>query len=209
MKIIGLLGGIASGKSAVATELAALGAVVLDADQAAHEVINLPTVQQALVERWGKSILKTSGEIDRAAVAQRVFADGETDEETGRAELRFLELRFLEGTLHPRIRQQFQAKLAELAAEGTAVAVIDAPLLLEAEWEKLCDRLVFVDSPLSDRLQRAKLRNWTEAEFAKREALQMPIAQKRKQSTHVLANSGTLADLHDQVRAFWASLEAH
>ena len=199
MKIIGLIGGIASGKSAVAAELAALGAVVLDADRTAHGVINLPTVQQTLVDRWGQGVLKSSGEIDRGAVAERVFSD----DLKGRAELRFLE-----ETLHPRIREQFQAKLAELAAKGTAVAVIDAPLLLEAGWEKLCDTLIFVDSPREDRLGRAKLRNWTEAEFSKREALQMPIAEKRERSTHVLANAGDLASLQDQVQAFWASLEA-
>ena len=199
MKIIGLTGGIASGKSAVAAELAALGAVVLDADRAAHEVIDSPTVQQALVERWGKEVLKASGEIDRGAIAEQVFSD----DQKGRAELRFLE-----ATLHPRIRKQFQTKLAELAAEGTAVAVIDAPLLLEAGWEDLCDSLVFVDSPLPDRLERASRRNWTEAEFTKREALQMPIAEKRGRSTYLLANAGSLESLRDQVRAFWASIGA-
>lgn len=199
MKIIGLIGGIASGKSAVAAELATLGAVVLDADRAAHEVINLPTVQQALVERWGEEIRLASGEIDRAAIAKRVFSD----EQNGRAELRFLE-----ETLHPQIREQFQATLAELAAKGTAIAVIDAPLLLEAGWAQLCDCLVFVDSPPEDRLRRAKTRKWTEAEFAKREGLQMPIAEKRELSTHTLANAGDLKGLRDQVRTFWASLEA-
>jgi len=194
MKILGLLGGIASGKSAVAAELAALGAVVLDADQAAHEVLHLPTVQQMLVERWGKEVLSASGEIDRVAVARRVFSDEQADHS---------ELRFLEEILHPRIREQFQAKLAELAAEGTSIVVIDAPLLLEAGWEKLCDSLVFVDSPRADRLERAKLRNWTAAEFAKREALQMPIAEKRKQATLVLENAGTLANLRTQVQAYW------
>ncbi len=201
MKIIGLTGGIASGKSAVASELAALGAVVLDADRAAHEVLNLPNVQLALVERWGKNVLKSSGEIDRTIVAQHVFSD----EESGRSELRFLEK-----TLHPRIREQFEAKLAELSAVGTAVAVpvavIDAPLLLEAGWETLCDSLVFVDSPRSERLRRASLRNWSEEEFANREALQMPIAEKRQRSTHVLDNSGTQEDLRELVRVFWASL---
>ena len=196
MKIIGLIGGIASGKSAVAAELAALGAVVLDADRTAHEVINSPTVQQALVERWGKGVFAANGKIDRAAVAQRVFSE----DEKGRAELQFLE-----ETLHPRIHEQF---LAELTAGETAVAVIDAPLLLEAGWEKLCDTLVFVDSPRADRLERAKLRNWTEAEFAKREALQMPISEKRERSTHVLSNGGDLARLRNQVQAFWATLEA-
>ena len=199
MKVIGLTGGIASGKSAVAAEMAALGAVVLDADLAAHKVINLPEVCDILVDRWGNHILKTGGEIDRTAVARRVFSDQAGDRS---------ELRFLEKILHPRIREQFQAQLAELAACGTDVAVIDAPLLLEAGWEGLCDYLVFVDSPLKARRERASLRNWTEGEFAKRETLQMSIAEKRERSTHVLSNNGTLANLRDRVRAFWTSLEA-
>ena len=114
----------------------------------------------------------------------------------------------MEQTLHPRIRQKFEAELAKLAATGTALAVLDAPLLLEAGWEELCDSLIFVDSPRIERLRRANLRNWTEPEFAKRESCQMPIAAKRRRSTHVLVNSGTLADLRDEVHAFWALLEA-
>lgn len=199
MKTIGLTGGIASGKSAVAAELAALGAVVLDADQAAHEVINLPEVQKLLVERWGESVIAASGETDRAMVAQQVFSDEDSDRS---------ELDFLEKTLHPRIRQQFQARLSEIAAAGTKIAVIDAPLLLEAGWRDLCDCLIFVDSPLEVRLQRAKLRNWTEAEFAKREALQMPISEKRDRSTHILDNSGVLEGLRDATRTLLTSLES-
>ena len=199
MKILGLTGGIASGKSAVAAEMAALGAVVLDADRAAHEVIDLPSVQQVLVDRWGDKILSESGEIDRAAIAQRVFSE----EPTARTELDFLEQ-----TLHPRIRARFEDWLAQLREQGTKLAVIDAPLLLEAGWEDLCDALIYVDSPRSDRLERAKLRNWTEEEFAKREAHQLPIAEKRQRSTHILANSGTLESLRDQVRDLWASLAA-
>lgn len=199
MKTIGLTGGIASGKSVVAAELAKLGAVVLDADEAAHEVINLPDVQAELVERWGKSIVQPDGQIDRSQVAQRVFGEDIAAE---------AELQFLESVLHPQIRQQFEARLQELADARTSVAVIDAPLLLEAGWEGLCDDLVFVDSPHADRLARAKTRNWSEAEFAKREACQMPIAEKRQRSTRILANSGTLASLRTQVQAFWASLEA-
>lgn len=198
MKILGLTGGIASGKSAVAAELANLGAVVLDADRAAHEVINWPSVQQALLKRWGKNILKHDGKTDRSVIAERVFSNQPAAES---------ELQFLEKTLHPKIREQFESQLAELAADGTEVAVIDAPLLLEAGWRDLCKWLIFVDSPRDERLQRARLRNWTAEEFAKREACQMPIAEKREQSTHILANSGTLADLRDQVHALWASLE--
>jgi len=97
MKIIGIAGGIASGKSAVSAELAALGAAVLDADQAAHTVINLPEVKQALVDRWGSEILADSGEVNRQAVAQQVFSSHPGSE---------AELRFLEQTLHPQIRLQ-------------------------------------------------------------------------------------------------------
>jgi len=196
MKIIGLTGGIASGKSAVAAEFAALGAIVLDADAAAHETINLPAVQQLLVERWGDGILQSDGEIDRAAVARQVFADPDAGQK---------ELRFLERVLHPRIREQFEAELAELAAAGTVAAVIDAPLLLEAGWESLCDYLVFVETPRSERLGRASLRNWSEEEFAKREALQMPISEKHRRSSHILDNSGSKESLREQVQACWAS----
>jgi len=86
--------------------------------------------------------------------------------------------------------------------------VIDAPLLLEAGWGNLCDSLLFVDSPRTERLGRASLRNWTEEEFTKREAYQMPIAEKRERSSHILTNAGTLESLRDQVRTFWASFVA-
>lgn len=197
MKIIGLTGGIASGKSAVAAELAQLGAVVLDADQAAHEVINLPSVQQELVDRWGESVLDTNSKIVRSEVAQRVFSDSPQAA---------TELQFLEETLHPRIRQQFEAELDRLRAAGQKVAVIDAPLLLEAGWQSLCDSLIFIDSPRAARLERAIQRNWTEAEFTKREACQMPIAEKRKLATQILENSGSLPDLRGQVLQIWNAL---
>lgn len=198
MLILGLTGGIASGKSVVAAELAALGAVVLDADKAAHEMINLPQVQAELVDRWGEQILLAEGQVDRAAVASRVFAGGEAGE---------AELRFLERTLHPRIRKQFEARLAELRQQQVAAAVIDAPLLLEAGWQDLCDELIFVDSSRKLRLQRANRRNWTDSEFAKREACQMPIAQKRQLSTRILTNDGSLDQLRAQVQALWTSLD--
>ena len=197
MKVIGLTGGIASGKSAVAEELSKLGAVVLDADQAAHRVLDLPAVQAELVDRWGEDILSDDGRAQRAKVAAIVFANGESASQ---------ELQFLEQTLHPRIRKEFEARLSELAKQNTSFAVIDAPLLLEAGWGSLCDHLIFVDSPRADRLSRAIQRNWTETELAKREACQMPIAEKRQQSTHILKNPGSLGDLHEQVSALWQAL---
>jgi len=197
MKTIGLVGGIASGKSTVAAELAALGAVVLDADQAAHQALDLATVKQALIERWGEGILEPSGRVSRDAIAERVFSASDP---------RSSELDFLENLLHPLIRRQFESELARLAKKGVPAVVIDAPLLLEAGWENLCDSVVFVESPDRVRTQRGRARNWSAADFARREAAQMPIEEKRLRATHLIPNVGSRDELRQAVRAFWDSL---
>ena len=201
MHVIGLVGGIASGKSTVAAELAALGAVVLDADRAAHQAINRPEVKQTLVERWGKAILDQSGEADRQAIAERVFSPSNVDNQ---------ELEFLENLLHPLVRQQFKSELAELAQRGVAAAVaavvIDAPLLLDADWDDLCDFIVFVESSEENRVERVGPRNWSHSEISRREAAQMPIDEKRRRATHVIRNLGSHGDLQAEVRAFWDSI---
>ncbi|QEG35682.1 dephospho-CoA kinase [Bythopirellula goksoeyrii] len=198
MHVIGLIGGIASGKSAVAKELASLGAVVLDADATAHEVLDRPRVQKALVNRWGKEILDADSRIDRSAVADRVFS--KTNE--GREDLDFLE-----DQLHPVIREEFEAEISRLAQTSTPAVVIDAPLLLEAGWRELCNVLLFVDSPLAERRSRAEnLRNWSAQEFAAREAAQLPIEEKRRHATHVIANDGSLESLITRVHQFWQTV---
>jgi dephospho-CoA kinase len=199
MLIIGLTGGIASGKSAVAKELGKLGAVVLNADAAAHAILKLPEIKQILVDRWGEKILLPDGEVDRKVVAELVFSHrpgGREDRE------------FLEKLLHPRIRREFEYTLTRLKMANTSAAVIDAPLLLEAGWDNACDVVLFVDSPHEDCKRRAEtLRNWTAEEFAARESVQMPISMKRSRSSHVIVNDGTLADLEQQTREFWDSVK--
>ena len=197
MQVIGIVGGIASGKSTVAAELAALGAVVLDADRAAQQALRHPQVKQALVERWGKSILRESGDPDRRAIAERVFSP--TDPENP-------ELEFLENLLHPLLRQQFERELLEHSEQETEVAVIDAPLLLEAGWEELCDFLIFVESREKDRAERVGPRNWSRGEISRREAAQMPMDEKRRRSTHVLRNLGSREALQREIQAFWDTI---
>ena len=197
MHIIGLVGGIASGKSAVAAELEKLGAKVLDADSAAHEVINLPDVRSELVSRWGKEILQATGEIDRRAVASRVFSPAQQ----ARADLQFLG-----ETLHPRIRRFFEKELEKMSRSGTLAVVIDAPLLVEAGWHDLCDSVIFVDADRAKRLERATLRNWTKNDFTQREASQLPIEEKRQHATHKVANDGTVGSLRKQILKIWESL---
>ncbi|WP_425613485.1 dephospho-CoA kinase [Anatilimnocola sp. NA78] len=192
MLTIGLIGGIASGKSAVARELVRLGAVVLDADRAGHAVLKEPEVIDQLVTRWGLEILSADGQINRSAVAKIVFAP------SGEAERLFLNQ-----LTHPRIATRLRAELDTLEQANQSVVVLDAALLLEADWARLCDRVLFVDAPQTARAERAKLRGWDSAELARREATQLPLAVKREQASNIIQNDGSLEDLRRQVQALW------
>lgn len=197
MRVLGLLGGIASGKSAIAGMLVKRGAVWLDADRAGHEVLREADIKKALVKRWGKSILADVGEIDRKAVAEIVFA--KTPE--GAAELKWLE----EQT-HPRIRMKLEAELEKLRAENVPVAVLDAPVMMKSGWDKNCDVVWFIETGDEVRLRRALQRGWTAHEFWAREAAQEPLAVKRARANFVLDNSGELTYTERQVDRLWQQL---
>ena len=162
MKTIGLVGGVASGKSLAAKYLVDLGAVHLDADRTGHDVLAEDTeVRQAIVDRWGEGVLAADKSIDRSAVARRVFAQSKTGE---------TDRQFLEALLHPRIGIRLDEQRNDAAAAGKPAVVLDAPVLLEAGWGKLCDVVLMIDSSRELRLSRAKTRGWTEAEFDRRES---------------------------------------
>jgi len=197
MRVIGLLGGVASGKSLVGRQLADLGAGVLDADRAGHEVLKLPEVEAAAIQRWGGAVFGPDGHIDRRRLAEIVFADPPGGPR---------ERRFLEELTHPRIGRQLLLEAAAMEAEGKPAAVLDAPLLLEAGWGKLCRVLVFVDAPGEVRLARAKARGWTEEQFAARERAQQHVDVKRRRAHVVIDNSGTSEQTLAQVERFWRSL---
>ena len=199
MRVFGLVGGIASGKSTVAAELATLGAKVLDADADARDAINLPNIKQQLVERWGPAVLKPSGDVDRRLVAERVFGDSPGAQ---------TELKYLESLLHPVVREQFEQALASCAEQGVEVVVIDAPLLLEAGWQDLCEALILVESTPQDRSKRIAARRWTESELQRREAAQMPLEEKHRHATYRLLNRGSLEDLRQAVQKLWEELTA-
>jgi dephospho-CoA kinase len=198
MKTIGLVGGVASGKSLVAKMLVELGAGLLDADRTGHAVLAEDAeVHQAIRERWGEAVFRSDGSVDRAAVAQRVFANTERGRE---------DREFLEDLLHPRIRKRLEAPRAEYAAEGRPAVVLDAPLLLEAGWQAICDVVLLVDVPQQVRLERAMLRGWSEAEFLSREAAQWPIERKRQFADVTVENAGSEAELRRAVREFWDTI---
>jgi dephospho-CoA kinase len=195
MIVIGIVGGVGSGKSSVARELAELGAMTLDVDQVGHDVLNEIEIKNRLAERWGTGVTDSSGEIDRSVVAGIVFAD--SPEAAG-------ELKFLESVVHPRITDQLVSRIAEFKqSEKTGVFVVDAAVMVKAGWDRLCDRLVFVEVPEGDRLMRCQQRGWTSEEFYRRELNQQSLELKRERADWVIDNSGSPQELKEQVTGIW------
>ena len=197
MKIIGLLGAIASGKSLVAEQFCRLGAGLLDGDRAGHEVLRLPHVEQLVRERWGDRVFGTDGHVDRKALGRIVFEPSDT----GRRELEYLER-----ITHPLIGDRLRQQAAELAATGQSVAVLDAPVMLKAGWDTFCDHIVFVETPEGVRRARATARGWRQEDIAAREAVQEPLAVKRRRADFVIDNSGSHDQTLAQVERLWRAL---
>ncbi|MCB9838039.1 MAG: dephospho-CoA kinase [Phycisphaeraceae bacterium] len=186
--VIGLAGGVGSGKSTVAQILERLGCQVLDADAQVRALLETPAIRDQLVGWWGERILNAHGGLDRAAVASIVF-----DDESQRQRL--------ERLLHPIvIGEQLEAIRTADPANVSAV-VLDVPLLFEAGMDRHCDAVLFVETPEADRLARVSAsRGWDKAELARRQANQQPLAEKKAKSDFVIINSGDRADLEGQVR---------
>jgi dephospho-CoA kinase len=196
MRIIGLLGGVASGKSLVAQELTRLGAGLLDADRAGHEVLRTEQVERAARQRWGSKVFGPDERIDRAKLARIVFApppDGPR------------ERNYLEQLIHPEIGRRLRQRATELADEGVTAAVLDAPLLLESGWDRFCSTLVFADAPRELRLARARKRGWSDEDFEAREGVQESLDVKRQRADVIVDNSTSVEDLRAQVERFWHS----
>lgn len=194
MYTIGLIGGVASGKSMVAEMLAELGAVVLNADQAAHNVLTQPEVRDQLVARWGRGVLDAEGQISRPAVAKLVFGDDPAAED---------ERHFLESVVHPLALAAVEIKRTWLANKGQEAFVIDAPLLLEAGWDTACDCIVMVDTPIERRQEFARRRGWAPGEIERREEAQLPLGVKRHRADVVIDNSGDMTEVRRQLEIFW------
>lgn len=184
----GLVGGIASGKSHVASRLEALGAVRIDADQIAHEVLKRPMVIRRLSQVFGDDILDADGLISRKMLAKIVF--GQSPQATQARKQ-------LEEIVHPQIHASAVQELQRLnSTEPRPVAaVIDAPLLLEADWAPMCDAILFVDSSKETRRERAKQRGWSSEELDSREAAQLDLDRKRRAATHIIPGDGATEEL--------------
>lgn len=176
--VIGLAGGIGSGKSTVARAFAALGCVVIDSDAEVRKLLMRDGVKKELASWWGPGVLDAKGEVDRGFVARIVFTDPAQRER-------------LEGLLHPMLRTNRESMKRQAAQAGAPALILDAPLLFEAGLDAECDAVVFVDAPRDLRLARVREgRGWTEGELDRREKSQMPLEDKRSRSDYVLRNDG-------------------
>jgi len=196
--LAGLTGGIATGKSTVAAMFRALGAVVIDADVLAREVVEPgEPALAAIAKEFGPGVLQPDGRLDRKALGAIVFADPDRR-------------RRLEALTHPPIRDRFVRRLAELTDQGfRGVALFDAPVMIESGNYKTMDRLVVVITDEATQLARLMARDGCSREDAlRRIRSQMPLADKARLADHVIDNSGDRAATEAQVRRVYEALLA-
>ncbi|HUP78690.1 MAG TPA: dephospho-CoA kinase [Pirellula sp.] len=196
--VVGVVGGIASGKSQVTRMLGKLNGTIISADEIAHRVLQEPDVIDSLVQLFGNSIL-TERSIDRKKLASMVFGDSEVCKTMRKK---------LEAIVHPRIRQLAKTDLETLKRDpNTRMIILDAPLLIEGGWLPYCDRIIYVDSPDNVRKKRAMERGWNAQEWQDRESAQMSLAEKKTYATDILLNNGTIEELTQRVLEFEGSLQ--
>jgi dephospho-CoA kinase len=192
---VGLTGGIGSGKSEVSRLLAARGAVVIDADLLAREVVEpgTPGLQRITAE-FGPEVLRPDGSLDRAALGTRVFSDPEA-------------LARLNAIVHPLVGERTGQLLEQARQSGAEVVVHDVPLLVENRLAEMYDAVVVVAATPQTQLDRlVRLRGMAEHEAQQRIDAQAPLEAKLAAATHVLHNDGPLAELAPQVDQLWETL---
>ncbi len=187
--VIGLVGGIGSGKSAVADDFESLGCLVIRSDRIAHEVLEQPAVKAALRQWWGDEILAADGRVDRRAVARRTFNNP-------------VELERLNWLVHPKVDEIRRDLMAAYRQSSAVKAVVwDTPLLVETGLYKQCDAIIFVNTPSEKRLARVQAtRGWTADELKIREDRQASLDKKKEISDDVINNGGDEAARLSQVR---------
>lgn len=193
MIVIGVVGGIASGKSFVTRQLKSYGAVVLDADRIGHEVLLREPVKARIRKHWGEEVFLPNGEVNRSALASLVFDPDHPEQ-----------LHQLEAITHPLIADELRAEISRLRDSGDLLhLVLDAPVMVKAGWYVVCDVIIFVEASLEIRWQRASLRGWTREMFDNRESMQATTQEKRQVSSFVVDNNGTRDETERQVNEIW------
>jgi dephospho-CoA kinase len=185
--IIGILGGIGSGKSTVAAEFAKLGCKVIDADKIAHELLKKEAVRDKIVSLFGRAILDSAGKIDHRKLAEVVFGDAD-------------KLSSLNKIIHPLVLERAEALIKQYNRQGEVKAIVlDMPLLAEVGWAKRCNKLIFVDCRRQLRLDRAKKMGFDENQFKIRENFQISLDKKARLTDNIINNNSGFFALAKQV----------
>jgi dephospho-CoA kinase len=208
-RVVGLTGGIGTGKSSVARMLAALGAVVIDADRIVHELQAAGTPLLArIAEAFGAEMLRADGSLDREKLGKLVFADPAARQR-------------LNALVHPAVGTEMARRLEAARAAGVPLVVLDIPLLLEGRAARagdpdrsrtasdLVEQVIVVYAREAQQIERQVARDGATREHAaERVRAQLPIEEKRELADHVIDNSGTLDETERQVRDLYAKLSA-
>ncbi len=194
--IIGIMGGIASGKSTVAAQFGKLGCAVISADAIAHDLLREEPVRDEIVRQFGRGILHASGQIDRRRLAQIVFADVE-------------KLCALNQVIHPRVLERTEELIAEYNQEGRHVPaiVLDMPLLVEVGWANRCDTLIFVRCDPAQRARRARQTGLLdEPEIKIREKFQISLDKKAELADNTIDNNSDFSTLVRQIQDIFSDI---
>jgi dephospho-CoA kinase len=192
MITIALTGGIGSGKSAVSAILKELGAVVIDSDLAAHEVLDT-SAREEVIRTFGKHILNAQGKVDRKKLAQIVFSDPQA-------------LASLNKIIHTRLEVEIVDRLEKLKTQGTDVVAIELALISEAPWTRRADYTWIVKANREVILSRLKQRGLSEAESLSRMAAQTPAEESVKGPRVIIENNGGITDLRARVENLWQAI---
>jgi dephospho-CoA kinase len=186
--IIGILGGIGSGKSTVTGEFVKLGCKAIDADRVVHQLLEQEPVKKQITASFGNSILDSAGKIDRRKLAEIVFSDSN-------------KLSLLNSIIHPLVLARAEELIEQYKNEQEVKAIVlDMPLLVEVGWEKLCDKLVFVDCKPQIRAERAKKAGvFSKKQFKIRENFQISLDKKQNITDNTIDNNSDFSALVGQV----------
>jgi dephospho-CoA kinase len=201
--VIGILGGMCSGKSTVAKEFGKLGCAVIDADKIAHNLLDDKTIRTKIVHLFGKEILDSEGKITRAELANTVFSDKGKP-----AKRKAGKLSSLTDVLHPRVLAQVEQLITRFNKQPEVRAIVlDMPLLMEVGWEKRCDHIIFVDCKPPIRLERAKKTGFFDADTLKiRENLQISLDKKKRIADSIVDSNSDLSGLSKQIACIFSSI---
>jgi len=197
MKVIGLTGGIGSGKSTVSQHLAELGATVIDADKVGHEALKAAEVKKEIVDAFGQKVLASDGEIDRQKLGGIVFGNSEL----------VLTLNMI---MHPYIRTMVIDRIEGYRQNGVAIVILEASVLLEAEgdWTSLVDEIWVTESPEKEVIKRLSAqRGLSEDQVMARIRSQLSQEDRARQASVIINNNGKLEDMKEIVKGLWEKIQ--